>query len=131
MTYKSCIRTFRLKTSKSIAFKSANNIPCWQEAERKEREKQESLVKGLDEAVKEREVQGRRNYAAEQEAAVQVRREEIRFSDLMLPVWLLSGGSTWPKTSPLAGSNLALLGRRTCWLEDWQGGELEKNRIQR
>ena len=51
----------------------------FQEAERKEKEKQESLVRGLDEAVKEREVQGRRNYAAEQEAAVQVRREEIRF----------------------------------------------------
>ena len=50
-----------------------------QEAERKEKEKQESLVKGLDEAVQERAVQGRRNYAAEQEAAVQVRREEIRF----------------------------------------------------
>ena len=50
-----------------------------QEAERKEKEKQESLVKGLDEAVKEREVQGRRDYAAQQEAAVQVRREEIRF----------------------------------------------------
>ena len=52
-----------------------------QEAERKEKEKQESLVKGLDEAVQERAVQGRRNYAAEQEAAVQVRREEIRFFD--------------------------------------------------
>ena len=50
-----------------------------QEAEWKEKEKQESLVKGLDEAVKEREVQGRRDYAAQQEAAVQVRREEIRF----------------------------------------------------
>ena len=50
-----------------------------QEAERKEKEKQESLVKGLDEAVKEREVQGRRTYAAEQEEALQVRREEIRF----------------------------------------------------
>ena len=52
-----------------------------QEAERKQKEKQESLVKGLDEAVKEREVQGRRDYAAQQEAAVQVRREEIRFFD--------------------------------------------------
>ena len=41
------------------------------------------MVKGLDQAVKEREVQGRRNYAAEQEAAVQVRREEIRFSHLI------------------------------------------------
>jgi len=54
-----------------------------QEAERKEREKQESLVKGLDQAVKEREVQGRRNYAAEQEAAVQSRREEIRQENLL------------------------------------------------
>merc|ERR1719500_2247904 len=54
-----------------------------QEAERKEKEKQESLVKGLDEAVKERAVQGRRNYAAEQEATVQVRREEIRQENLL------------------------------------------------
>merc|ERR1719228_1808584 len=41
-----------------------------QEAERKEREKQESLVKGLEE--------GRRDYAAVQHAAVEERREEIR-----------------------------------------------------
>merc|ERR1712226_260847 len=54
-----------------------------QEAERKAKEKQESLVKGLDEAVKEREVQGRRDYAAQQEEAVQVRREEIRQENLL------------------------------------------------
>ena len=61
----------------------------WQEAERKDKEKQESLVKGLDEAVKEREVQGRRDYAAQQEEAVQVRREEIRFFDLSLRLSVL------------------------------------------
>ena len=36
------------------------------------------MVQGLDQAVKEKEVQGRRDYAAEQEAAVEVRREELR-----------------------------------------------------
>ena len=49
-----------------------------QEAERKEREKQESLVKGLEEGVREKEAQGRRDYAAVQHAAVEERREEIR-----------------------------------------------------
>ena len=63
-----------------------------QEAERKEKEKQESLVKGLDEAVKEREVQGRRDYAAQQEAAVQVRREEIRFFDPCLCLYEPTSG---------------------------------------
>ena len=49
-----------------------------QEAERKEREKQESLVKGLEEGVREKAVQSRRDYAAVQHAAVEERREEIR-----------------------------------------------------
>ena len=49
-----------------------------QEAERKEREKQESLVKGLEEGVREKTVQARRDYAAVQHAAVEERRKEIR-----------------------------------------------------
>ena len=76
--------TFRLELHCDCDVGSVSKLFVWQEAERKEKEKQESLVKGLDEAVKEREVQGRRDYAAQQEEAVQVRREEIRFFDLSL-----------------------------------------------
>ena len=98
-----------------------------QEAERKEKEKQESLVKGLDEAVKEREVQGRRDYAAQQEAAVQVRREEIRFFwsvsvSVWAHLWLMRLSTGFIHTFP---------GRRTCWPRDWQDGELAKRLIQR
>ena len=103
-----------------------------QEAERKEKEKQESLVKGLDEAVKEREVQGRRDYAAQQEEAVQVRREEIRFFDLFLRLHLSVLSQNLCLMHPSAGSNPETFpDRRIFWPKDWQGGELVKSPIQR
>ena len=88
-----------------------------QEAERKEREKQESLVKGLEEGVREKAVQGRRDYAAVQHAAVEERREEIRLMDTSCSNYASKCYCRLLKP---------ILDRRTSWPRDWQGGGLEK-----
>ena len=54
-----------------------------QDAERGEREKRESLVAGLEEGVREREVGRRRDFAAQQEELVAARREEVRQENLL------------------------------------------------